>query len=36
MVKKIDKFIKNVLYFNDDIVLNYNKIKEVFFSLFKL
>ncbi len=33
--KKIDKLIKNAPYSNDDIVLNHNKIKEAFFSLFK-
>ncbi len=33
--KKIDKLIKNAPYFNDDIVLNHNRIKEAFFSPFK-
>ncbi|WP_033615977.1 toll/interleukin-1 receptor domain-containing protein [Helicobacter pylori] len=33
--KKIDKLIKNAPYSNDDIILNHNKIKEAFFSLFK-
>ncbi len=27
--------IKNAQYFNDDIILNHNKIKEAFFSPFK-
>ncbi|GAA8283024.1 hypothetical protein HpHA223_10250 [Helicobacter pylori] len=33
--KKIDKLIKNAPYSNDDIILNYNEIKEAFFSPFK-
>lgn len=34
-VEKIGKLIENAQYFNDDIVLNHNKIKEAFFSPFK-
>ncbi len=33
--KKIDKLIKNAQDSNDGIILNYNKIKEAFFSPFK-
>ncbi len=33
--KKTYELIKNAQYSNDGIVLNHNKIKEVFFSLFK-
>ncbi|WRD28653.1 toll/interleukin-1 receptor domain-containing protein [Helicobacter pylori] len=33
--KKIDELIKNAQYFNDDIILNHNEIKEAFFSPFK-
>ncbi|GAA8333284.1 toll/interleukin-1 receptor domain-containing protein [Helicobacter pylori] len=33
--EKIGKLIENAQYFNDDIVLNHNKIKEAFFSPFK-
>ncbi|UOS52236.1 toll/interleukin-1 receptor domain-containing protein [Helicobacter pylori] len=33
--EKIDKLIKNAPYSNDDIILNHNKIKEVFFSPFE-
>ncbi|GAA7232805.1 toll/interleukin-1 receptor domain-containing protein [Helicobacter pylori] len=36
VAEKIDKLIKNAQYSNDDIVLNHNKIKEAFFSPFKL
>ncbi|MEJ8603240.1 toll/interleukin-1 receptor domain-containing protein [Helicobacter pylori] len=35
-VEKINKLIKNAQYSNDGIVLNHNKIKEAFFSPFKL
>ncbi|GAA7641640.1 toll/interleukin-1 receptor domain-containing protein [Helicobacter pylori] len=36
VVEKINKLIKNAQYSNDGIVLNHNKIKEAFFSPFKL
>ncbi len=36
MAEKINKLIKNAQYSNDGIVLNHNKIKEAFFSPFKL
>ncbi len=35
MAKKIYKLIKGAKYPNDDIILNHNEIKEVFFSPFK-
>ncbi len=35
IVEKIYKLIKGAKYPNDDIILNHNKIKEVFFSPFK-
>ncbi|GAA7359957.1 TIR domain protein [Helicobacter pylori] len=35
VAEKIDKLIRNAQYSNDGIVLNYNKIKEAFFSPFK-
>ncbi|WP_181331579.1 toll/interleukin-1 receptor domain-containing protein [Helicobacter pylori] len=36
VAEKINKLIKNAQYSNDGIVLNHNKIKEAFFSPFKL
>lgn len=35
IVEKIYKLIEDAKYSNDDIILNHNKIKEAFFSLFK-
>ncbi|WQS95839.1 toll/interleukin-1 receptor domain-containing protein [Helicobacter pylori] len=35
VAEKIHELIKNAPYFNDNIVLNHNKIKEAFFSPFK-
>ncbi len=35
IVEKIYKLIEGAKYPNDDIILNHNKIKEVFFSPFK-
>ncbi|GAA8430249.1 hypothetical protein HpHA5_14020 [Helicobacter pylori] len=34
--KKIYELIKDAKHSNDDIILNHNKIKEAFFSPFKL
>ncbi|GAA8466761.1 hypothetical protein HpNP74_23390 [Helicobacter pylori] len=36
VAEKIYKLIRNAQYSNDGIVLNHNKIKEAFFSPFKL
>ncbi|GAA7641341.1 hypothetical protein JP0138_14330 [Helicobacter pylori] len=35
ITKKIYKLIEGAKYPNDDIILNHNEIKEVFFSPFK-